>query len=239
MTIQALGWGPDGKYKKMAESHNLVLPQKKTVPIALWGNRRFQAHPEENLRAMTEELKPHLDKKGALTLVIEGSGLNAAWAQYLQKRWFNNSRPTATIGKIEYNGTIRQILKEIETLLRDPDSGLVDKDGKWLDKDSPLRFVVSLEVMEDATPPMPEVKLVEVPVVEVQKEIEEVEVFIYKDEPAPKPPEVLTAETLPPALKEEVEEIVRDTLLRREAEQEVESVEARAKRAHQALGARQ
>jgi hypothetical protein len=213
------------KYRAMAETHEVKLPkvQKPTVQTGIvWGAHKYGGHPEANLKNLAKELKPYKGMQVRMTVTIDGNGW--AWTQgsILAKNWQRDGKPARKIGPYTYSGPAERVFDDFQTFIKDDDTGLMKRTSgrkKWADEDSPLAFLVELEVTEViAPPPLPEIHRVEVPVIERVVEIIEVERPIFVSVPEGQEPEMCGH------TREELQTMVREVLARDRAEEEVEAL---------------
>jgi hypothetical protein len=217
------------KYRAMAETHEVKLPE---VPEpthqtgVVWEGRRFNGHPEANLKNMTKELKPYKGRQVRMLVTVNGESWSSTQGSLLAKRWQREGKPTRLLGPFEYNGPAERCLQDFDTWVRDLDTGLTEmkrvhnRNTKvWADTDSPLTFSVDLEVTEVIEPPpLPQTQLVEVAVVEREVQIVEVEKPIFVSIPEGQ------TEDLCGHTKEEIREMVDEVLQRKVADEEVEAL---------------
>jgi len=186
------------KALEIAETHEVKLPK---VPVSkvqvrkVWKGRKYSHHPNDNLLALKQDLNDEFKgKRVQITLTLTGQG---GWPAIIQKKWGGGSRRT-TISDLSFEGPPKRVVAEIEAFLTDVDHGLVrvsDKSrnyGKkvWKDDDSPLVFIVSLEVEEKVKPPpLPTTHEVQVAVVRTEIVEHEVQVPVFEAEEMEEPPE--------------------------------------------------
>jgi len=220
------------EYLRMAESHEVKLPEipKNTIQTGdLWKDRLFSDHPARNLVNLEKELKAAgvWGKEVNLRLEVLGSAMGGGggFGKAISESWTRDGKKTKDIGPWVYHGTAKRALDDLTTFLRDDDTGLTKpnpqnkKVKEWADQDSPLVFRVSLEVTETIEPPpLPEVQIVEVAVVEYIREVVEVEKPVFVSIPEGQEANLMGY------TPEEIRALVRDELALHNAEHEVEAL---------------
>jgi hypothetical protein len=217
------------EYRRMAETHEVKLPPPpepgEVQTGTLWKDRLFSNHPQMNLTNLERELKSAgvWGKDINLRIELLGSALGGGtgFSRAIEKSWLRDGKKTKDIGPWVYHGTARRAMEDLKTFIMDDDTGLMKgvKKKDWVDKDSALVFKVSVDVTEVIEPPpLPEIHVVEVPVVEVRYVEVEVEKPIFVSVPKGQEAELCGHS---PA---EIRELVQDELARHDAEREVESL---------------
>jgi hypothetical protein len=155
-------------YAKIASSHEL-RPFRWTAPQwvrKVWKDRRYAGHPSSNLEGLTRDFAAFRDEHVLVKLDIE---LLGGW-----KRLFGGEHDPA-VGDVTrslsagesmmFEGPADRVLEQIVTFLRDDDTGFLikDEDGgeRWRDADSPMTWLLTVDVCEGLASPPP-VEYVEV-----------------------------------------------------------------------------
>lgn len=223
------------KYRRMAESHEIKMPEPPEIEVGtVWEKRKFNGHPKDNLRNLRNEMKEHLKRDITLHIKLRGGDLGGGgYGRIIAKAWTNDGKPVKDIGPWEFHGPGDRALKDLETFLMDDDTGLVDvkkvngrRKKTWKDEDSPLVFEVTLEVEgTNKAPEIPKPQIVEVPVVQVEREIVTIEKLVESPE----------ADTPAGIIPEEIRSLVADELARRAAAEEVEALDKTVEDARERL----
>lgn len=213
--------------------------------VQLWKDRSFLGHPSANLKHLHQELHEHLDNEVILSVVIQPTqlgetGFTKANAQARSGDWLRGGQ----LGPFEFHGTGRRALSDLRTYLTDPNRGFVrpapkkrkrvalidalsgkmQEEGQevlddalaWVDADSPLPMLVTLEYVKHIEPQLPTVHTVEVAV--VRTEVQVIEKPVHAKTPE-------DTEGTCGHSREEIVTLVNDTLARRIAELEVEKAD--------------
>lgn len=206
------------EYRRIAETHEVKMPEAQDPQVTkrqVWKDRRYTGHPERNLVNLKEELRPYWNKEVVLVVNVVGSGPYVYQGRYLKEAgWKNQGRLTADLGPFIYHGPASRAMQEFETFILDVDTGLCTGRGseglRWKDGDSPILFKVTLDVIETVTWEAPAIHTVEVAV--VQEDVQRVVI----EKPV----------MLPLGQSQEyIRALVEDSLARRAAEVEVNSLE--------------
>jgi len=169
------------EYRKIAETHTIKFPDvpEPVQTHQVWGKRIYRGIPDENLVSLELDFRQFRGRELFLDLKIQGCG---GWKKIIKEAgwhrvervlgtygsWTNRKVPLDYIGTIHFEGPPNRVLEEIRTFLLDDDTGLTlipegSKQKAWKDRDSPLKFVVSLAVSDPIElPEMPDVHMVEV-----------------------------------------------------------------------------
>lgn len=155
-------------YAKIASTHEL-RPFRWAAPQwvrKVWKDRRYAGHPASNLEGLTRDFATFRDEHVLVKLDIE---LLGGW-----KRLFGGEHESA-VGDVTrslsagesmmFEGPADRVLEQVVTFIRDDDTGFVTKpdDGEvaWRDPDSPMTWLLTVDVLEGQASP-PEVCYVEV-----------------------------------------------------------------------------
>lgn len=129
-------------YRRIAETHDLDTPGPAPthVSVAVWAERQYSAHPADNLAQLARDLEPHQGRIIQLSLRLEALG---GWRRVLRQ-------PV----RMSWKGPTERVLQDLHTFLADDDTRLMRGQGdkEWVDDDSPLRFVIGLDLLDVPAP---------------------------------------------------------------------------------------
>lgn len=164
----ALATAQRDDYAKIASSHELQ-PFRWAAPQwvrKVWKDRRYAGHPASNLEGLTRDFAAFRDEHVLVKLDIE---LLGGW-----KRLFGGehepslrdvTRSLSAGESMMFEGPADRVLAQIVTFMRDDDTGFVTRgeDGQeqWRDADSPMTWLLTVDVCEGLASP-PSVEYVEV-----------------------------------------------------------------------------
>lgn len=164
----ALATAQRDDYAKIASTHEL-RPFRWATPQwvrKVWKDRRYAGHPASNLEGLTRDFAAFRDEHVLVKLDIE---LFGGW-----KRLFGGEHEPA-VGDVTrsisagdsmiFEGPADRVLEQIVTFLCDDDTGFASKDEdgglRWRDADSPMTWLLTVDVCEGLASPPP-VEYVEV-----------------------------------------------------------------------------
>ncbi len=165
-------------YAEIASTHELRPRQFKKGQWVrkVWKERRYSGHPSANLEALRKDFAVFRDEHVLLSLDIQ---LLGGWKKLLgddaDTSATQATTPLSAGQTLLFEGPADRVLEQVSTFLLDDDTGFVDAGGDdqdkiWLDPDSPMIWLLTVDVLEgQATPP--DVEFVEV--LRVQEKIVE------------------------------------------------------------------
>jgi len=166
-------------YAKIAASHEVKLPELVRLPqtiVGLWKDRRYANHPEANLRDLRLDLAALGEQAITLKLGMEYFG---GWKQLMAgaegEARTDPTEPLRAGRQLFFEGPVPRVCQQLEAFFRDDDHRFVvvgeDGEKRWADADSPMAWLVAVDVVRGGELKIPEVH--EVEVLRIQKEIEE------------------------------------------------------------------
>ncbi|MEM9463004.1 MAG: hypothetical protein AAGF11_53175 [Myxococcota bacterium] len=170
-------------YARIASTHTLTPRsfQKGQWVRKVWKDRRYSGHPSDNLEALRQDFATFRDEHVLLSLDIQ---LLGGWKTLLLGDDVDASPRQATTPlsagqTLLFEGPADRVLEQVETFVQDDDTGLMDSGGEhqdddqdkvWRDADSPMIWLLTVDVLEGQGSP-PDVEFVEV--LRVQEKIVE------------------------------------------------------------------
>ncbi|MCA9710679.1 MAG: hypothetical protein KDK70_32860 [Myxococcales bacterium] len=158
------------EYARIASSHELRPHhfEKGQWVRKVWKDRRYGGHPSDNLEALRGDFAQFRDEHVLLSLDI---GLLGGWKRLLLGDDVDDSPGQATTPlsagqTLLFEGPADRVLEQVITFLQDDDTGLMDPGGQdqakaWRDPDSPMIWLLTVDVLEGQASP-PKVEFVEV-----------------------------------------------------------------------------
>lgn len=183
-------------YARIASTHQLQPRhfEKGQWVRKVWKDRRYSGHPSDNLEALRRDFADFRDEHVLLSFDIQ---LLGGWKSLLLGDEIDASPGQATTPlsagqALLFEGPADRVLQQVVTFLEDDDTGLMDPGGEdrpraWRDADSPMIWLLTVDVLEGQGSP-PDVEFVEV--LRIQEKI--VERIVERPVVRTVPPEVTT-----------------------------------------------
>jgi hypothetical protein len=196
------------RYQKIAETREInisAIPERQVETVRVW-KRAYNALPLDNLKALKKDLTEYKDHHLILQIRVEPIG---GWKKHMTN--FNLKR----------EGSVDHVINELKTMIRDLDYGFVKErpysaTKEWVDDDSPIRFIVALDVVYRYDVEPPEIHTVEVAATSTQIEKVEIEKVVFiEDEGDVRNP-------MGGHSRDEIIEIVKEYDLRKQGEVELD-----------------
>lgn len=163
-------------YAKIASTHDIEAPRWGAGEWArkVWKDRRYTGHPSKNLDDLRGDFEPFLEEHVLLSIDLE---LLGGWKSLVLGEGSQSSitTPLSAGETLIFEGPGARVLEQLSTFLFDDDTGFytpgeADEEGRWLDENSPMVWVLTLDVLHAESPT--HVQVVEV--LRVQEELQEV-----------------------------------------------------------------
>lgn len=158
------------EYARIASTHELRPHhfEKGHWVRKVWKDRRYSGHPSANLEALRHDFAIFRDEHVLLSLEIQ---LFGGWKRLLLGDDIDDSPSQATTPlsagqALLFEGPADRVLQQVITFLLDDDTGLVDRGSEpqaevWRDRDSPMIWLLTVDVLVGQASPPP-VEYVEV-----------------------------------------------------------------------------
>ena len=163
-------------YAKIASTHEVETPRWGAGEWArkVWKERRYSGHPSTNLDDLRRDFGPFAEEHVLLSLDLQ---LLGGWKALVMGDDSHSAitTPLSAGETLMFEGPGERVLEQISTFLHDDDTGFFEPgedgaDGRWRDDNSPMVWLITLDVLHPESPS----HLQFVEVLRVQKEIEEV-----------------------------------------------------------------
>lgn len=163
-------------YAKIASTHEVEAPRWGAGEWArkVWKERRYSGHPSTNLDDLRRDFTPFAEEHVLLSLDLQ---LLGGWKALVMGDDSHSAitTPLSAGETLLFEGPGERVLEQISTFLHDDDTGFFepgadDADGRWRDENSPMVWLITLDVLHPESPS----HLQFVEVLRVEKELEEV-----------------------------------------------------------------
>jgi uncharacterized membrane protein len=163
-------------YAKIAASHEVEAPRWGAGEWArkVWKERRYSGHPSTNLEDLRRDFAPFSEEHVLLSLDLQ---LLGGWKALVMGDDSHSAitTPLSAGETLLFEGPGDRVLEQLSTFLHDDDTGFFDEgeegeDGRWRDENSPMVWLITLDVLHPESPS----HLQFVEVLRVEKELEEV-----------------------------------------------------------------
>lgn len=163
-------------YAKIASTHEVEAPRWGAGEWArkVWKERRYSGHPSTNLDDLRRDFTPFAEEHVLLSLDLQ---LFGGWKALVMGDDSHSAitTPLSAGETLLFEGPGERVLEQIATFLHDDDTGFFepgdgDADGRWRDENSPMVWLITLDVLHPESPS----HLQFVEVLRVEKELQEV-----------------------------------------------------------------
>lgn len=163
-------------YAKIASTHEVEAPRWGAGEWArkVWKDRRYSGHPSSNLDDLRCDFSPFAEEHVLLSLDLQ---LLGGWKALVMGDDSQSAitTPLSAGETLLFEGPGERVLEQLSTFLHDDNTGFFEPgddgaDGRWLDENSPMVWLITLDVLHPESPS----HLQFVEVLRVEKELEEV-----------------------------------------------------------------
>lgn len=163
-------------YAKIASTHEIEAPRWGAGEWArkVWKERRYSGHPSTNLDDLRRDFTPFAEEHVLLSLDLQ---LLGGWKTLVMGEDSQSAitTPLSAGETLMFEGPGARVLDQLSTFLHDDDTGFFEPgedgaDGRWRDDNSPVVWLITLDVLHPESPS----HLQFVEVLRVQKELKEV-----------------------------------------------------------------